>query len=146
MRPIFEYRRWKTDKPDFDQGEYYQYRDEDPAHRVICPEPSCLQEAQTPGAAGTVLLTGALGEPTTLAAPCQRHQDFQYLPGWYQRFSEALDRRNAPESGAAPRICACGKEFRVFLWGWGADNCPECAYRRILRFGAGRRVLRPATA
>ncbi len=59
------------------------------ANWAMCPEPSCLDKRQMHGARGPVLTCDAMGEPSIVAVPCNRHTDFDYVPDWYLRWAAA---------------------------------------------------------
>ena len=130
METLFAYRDWTASNvPDFDNPGNYTATSMSRGPHGICPEPSCLKDDYSyEHYAGPIVFHNADGEPSGVARPCAEHQDFDYAPGWYLRFSEAVTHYR--QGGNKSRTCSqCGQEFTQWLWGWGSHQCAECAYR-----------------
>ena len=137
LRAVFEGLGWWNDvSPEPGNQDHHQYWEETPDHLVICPETTCLLEREARDAEGIVIRTGKGGRPTGIAMPCPRHQDsFAFTPGWYERFADAMDQRDARSGAPAnPLVCPeCGEPYRRFYWIWRTPVCLDCNHPSIER-------------
>ena len=136
MKPIFAYKDWETEKPDFDHPETWRFTEDDDFPLSICPEPTCMLETDglTPdGPEGPVFYYNAVGAPSGVAVPCPTHADFEFTKGWHERLSTAANLKWVAKYGQDTWTCSsCGEEYDTFLWGWYMpDRCPECTYQQI---------------
>ena len=137
MKILYEYRDWKTVPEDHDHPPVYTFDPKDDRDimmaKTVCPEPACRRQvtgAAAAGIQGMIVFEGADGEPTGVAAPCADHLGFEYPPGWYNRFADAVEAERHP--GGEKRTCtSCGEEYGEFLAGWASNQCPECTYQTI---------------
>ena len=140
MKPIFEYRDWKTSRPDDEERAWSDW-----SSRMICPVPECLLERNGEGGyQGRVACQeenhgdGECPVAGPLAIPCSQHQyTFTFEPGWYGPFESALLARQESIHGALqPKTCqGCGNRYTEFLWGHPQTHCPECTYVRNIILG-----------
>ena len=134
MTPLLMYRDWiATDVPNFDLVDLHTFSAQENGWG-ICPDPFCLAEIyDVVNVTGPVLLEGMDGEPTAIAVPCARHQEFRYTPGWYSRFATAHHAARDPRiPDNRPHCRKCGEEYDTFLYGYGGNGlCPECTYRQM---------------
>ena len=132
MKALFEYKDWSVEEPDWDAVEIEPSNNLPFGPHTICPEPSCLMEDYNrEDAEGPVVFSGADGEPTGIAVPCDRHSAFEFTSGWMKRFMDAEEARRVARGWERPRTCPCCQElYTEFLWGW-AGMCVKCAYVQI---------------
>lgn len=136
MRTLFQYRDWSAPEGAMEA------LDARPVHAfnsqtvealyaaTCCPAPYCRWNNRyglnACGMRGPVLTEYECGSPTSIALPCEKHQDFSYPPGWYIAWYDSM-------TATAGACQDCGARYTACLWGHGGENrCPECTCQNMV--------------